>query len=206
MPIPVSLAHLAPNNTYTEWVVNVRAQKHGLGGPFRILVFLGDFNTASPATWDTEFNLVGRVSVLARDITPNPTTTSTSEAQPETQSQGRCAKCVDDAASELMVSGTVPLTSALLQDIVIDHEINSLRSEEVVPHLKAKLAWRVTMFDHAGGAEVDANAVPGLKVSVASTEVRIRGEDGLPEYSGEYQVWPEVTEGKAGGLARGEHV
>ncbi|KAK4239408.1 hypothetical protein C8A03DRAFT_42953 [Achaetomium macrosporum] len=185
-PIPTSLKHLAPNNSYTEWVVNARAQKHGLGGPFRLLVFLGAFDERDPGSWDTEFNCVGRVSVLGR----NAATT-------------QCSKCRADAADELMVSGTVPLTSALLQDIVDEGEgVTSLDPEEVVPHLKANLKWKVTMFN---GEERNVADVPGLKVSVASTRVTI-GEDGLPSYSGEYTVWPEVTEGKPAGLRAGEHV
>lgn len=116
-------------------------------------------------------------------------------------SSTQCAKCVGDAADELMVSGTVPLTSALLQDIV-DGDVADLAEEHVVPYLREKLAWRVTLFD---GEEVDVANVPGLRISVASTRVTI-GEDGLPDYSGEYRVWPEVTEGKAGGLCAGEHV
>ncbi|KAK3309791.1 uncharacterized protein B0T15DRAFT_545814 [Chaetomium strumarium] len=194
-PIPRSLQHLAPNNTYTEWVVLARAQKHGLGGPFRLLVFLGAFNETDPASWDTEFNCVGRVSVLGRDAA----TTA-------------CSKCRADAADELVVSGTVPLTSALLQDIMGIGEgeeeagergLRSLDPEEVVPYLRERLKWKVTMFKN--GEEKDVAAVPGLKVSVASTRVTI-GEDGLPRYSGEYTVWPEVTEGKPAGLCAGEHV
>ncbi|KAK4116618.1 Monophenol monooxygenase [Canariomyces notabilis] len=184
-PIPASLKHLAPSNKYHDWIVNVRAQKHGLNQSFRVLVFLGPFNESDPSTWDTEFNCVGRVSVLARSAT-------------ETQ----CAKCRVDAAEELMVSGTVPLTSALLQDIT-EGEVASLKPDDVVPHLRAKLAWKVALFD---GEERDVLSVPGLKVSVASTEVTIGEEDGLPVYSGEYTVYPEITEGKPAGLAAGEHI
>ncbi len=50
-PIPTSLKHLAPDNKYTEWVVNVRAQKHGLGTSFRVQVFLGDIDDADPDSW-----------------------------------------------------------------------------------------------------------------------------------------------------------
>ena len=127
---------------------------------------------------------MGRVSILGRDPT-------------ETQ----CGKCRSDAAGELMVSGTVPLTSALLQDIV-EGEVASLDPAVVVPHLKEKLKWKVTLFS---GEERDAAEVPGLKVSVASTKVTI-GEDGLPQYSHEYTVWPEITDGKPAGLGAGEHV
>lgn len=185
-PIPATLRHLAPNSTYTEWILNARAQKHGLGQTFRLLVFLGPFDESDPGSWDTEFNCVGRVSVLGRSA--------------ETT---HCAKCRVDGAAELMVSGTVPLTSALLQDIVEGHGgLAGLRPEEVVPHLQARLKWKATLFD---GTEKDVEEVPGLKVSVVSTEVRI-GEDGLPVYSGEYTVWPEATDGKPAGLTQGEHV
>ncbi|KAK3989908.1 hypothetical protein QBC44DRAFT_326311 [Cladorrhinum sp. PSN332] len=182
--IPDSLKHLAPNNKYTEWVVNIRAQKHGLGRAFRIQVFLGDIDESNPDSWDTEFNAVGRVSVLGRSR--------------ETQ----CAKCRIDTASELMVSGTVPLTSALLQDIV-GGEVASLKPDDVVPHLTKNLKWKVRLFETGG--EKDCREVPGLKVSVAATEVTI-GEDGLPDYSGNYVVYPEVTDGKPGGLRPGEHI
>jgi tyrosinase len=128
------------------------------------------------------------VSVLSRGGTTDTTT-------------GQCGKCHTDAAEELMVSGTVPLTSALLQDIV-EGEVASLKPEDVVPHLKEKLAWRVALFD---GEERAVEGVPGLKVSVASTEVVI-GEDGLPDYSGVYRVWPEITEGKPAGVGQGEHI
>ncbi|KXX72895.1 Tyrosinase [Madurella mycetomatis] len=187
-PIPAPLKHLAPSNRYTDWIVNVRAQKHGLGQPFRVIVFLGPFDESDPAGWDMEFNCVGRVSVLARG---GETT--------------QCAKCHVDAADELMVSGTVPLTSALLQDIMEDEDsgLTSLRPEEVVPYLREKLTWKVTLFD---GEERDVAAVPGLKVSVASTEVTIDEEDGLPDYSDEYTIHAEVTEGKPAGLRAGEHI
>jgi tyrosinase len=161
----------------------MRAQKHGLGASFRLLVFLGPFAAGSPEDWDTEFNCVGRVSVLGRDA-----------------STTQCGRCVGDAADELMVSGTVPLTSALLQDIV-EGDVADLSEENVVPYLKERLAWRVTLFD---GQEVDVANVPGLKVSVASTTVTI-GEDGLPDYDGQYKVWPEVTAGITGGVGAGEH-
>lgn len=112
-----------------------------------------------------------------------------------------------------MVSGTVSLTAALVRDIVdggggdgdgsgSGGGVTSLEAADVVPYLREKLAWRVTLFD---GGERSADEVPGLKVSVASTQVVI-GEDGLPNYTGEYRVWPEITEGKLGGLGVGEHI
>ncbi|KAK3395387.1 tyrosinase precursor [Sordaria brevicollis] len=171
-PIPDNLKYLAPDGKYTDWIVNVRAQKHGLGRSFRVIVFLGEFNP-DPETWDEEFNCVGRVSVLGRSA--------------ETQ----CGKCRKDNANGLIVSGTVPLTSALLQDIV-GGELQSLKPEDVIPHLRANLRWKVALFN---GDEYNLEEVPDLKVSVASTEVTI-DEEGLPHYSRQYTVYPEITEGK----------
>lgn len=182
-PIPPSLAHLAPDNKYTEWLVNVRVMKHGLAGQsFRVQIFLGPIDDSSPTSWPTSASSVGRVSILGR--------------LPETE----CAKCRADTAAGLMVSGTVPLTMALLREIVEGGEagLEGLGEEEVVPFLREQLGWKVTMMMEEGGGEIPACEVPGLEVSVVSTEVRI-GEDGVPVYSGVYKGFPEVTMGKVGG-------
>jgi len=100
-----------------------------------------------------------------------------------------------------MVSGTVPLTSALLQDIV-GGELASLEPAAVVPHLRENLKWKVKLFT---GEERAPEDVPELRVSVASTVVTI-GADGLPIYSGQYTVHPEATDGKPAGLRPGEHI
>lgn len=181
-PIPSALAHLAPDNTYTEWIVSVRAIKHGLGQTYRVIVFLGDISP-NPADWDLEFNTVGRVTILGR----SPST--------------RCAKCQRDRDASLTVTGTVPLTSALLQDIAA-HRLSSLEPAEVVPYLRANLKWKVTLFN---GDEQPLDEVPGLKVSVVSTKVKI-GEDGIPIYSGEYVTHSEITDGMTAGLQNGEEV
>jgi len=100
-----------------------------------------------------------------------------------------------------MVSGTVPLTSALLQDIT-NGELASLNAADVVPHLKKDLKWKVRLFT---GEERPVTEIPELRVSVASTKVTI-GPDALPIYSGEYTVHPEVTDGKPAGQRQGEHI
>jgi len=181
--IPAEFKHLAPNNKYTEWIVNIRAMKHGIGQSFRVQVFLGDIDESNPDGWDDEWNCVGRVSVLGR--------------APETQ----CGKCRADNAEGLMVSGTVPLTSALLQDIV-GGELASLEPADVVPHLQKHLRWKVKLFT---GEEKRPEEIPELKVSVVSTVVEI-GADGLPIYGDDYEVHPEATQGKPCGLSPGDHI
>ena len=119
------LTHLAPNGKYTEWIVNVRAAKHVLGQTYSVHVFLGDFN-ADPLTWPFENNLVGTDTILGRP------------------SNTRCGKCKDDRKAGLMVTGIVPLTAALIED-VREGLISSLNPEDVVPYLAKNLHWRVTL-------------------------------------------------------------
>jgi tyrosinase len=180
--VPAQFAHLVKDRTYTEWIVNLRTIKHALNQTFRVYVFLGDFNP-DHTTWPTEHNVVGRFTVLGR-----------SGATP-------CEKCQQDRDDELIVTGTVPLTSALLQDIVAG-QVPSLESADVEAYLAKHLHWRVTVFD---GSEVAREDVPGLKVAVVSTKVTI-GADGLPVYSGVYEQHPSITDGRPAGLGAGDVV
>lgn len=183
-PIPIEIpdkfSHLVKDRIYTEWITNLRTIKHGLNQTFRVYIFLGDFNP-DPSTWPTEYNVVGRFTVLGRE------------------SDTSCEKCQQDRDDELIVTGTVPLTSALLQDIVAQ-QLGSLEPGEVQPYLERHLHWRVTVFD---GSEVPRDQVPGLKVSVVSTQVRI-GDDAVPVYSGVYEQHPRITDGRPAGLSAGD--
>lgn len=161
-------------------MVNIRAIKHSLNQTFRVLVFDGDFDQ-NPENWPLEYNVVGRVTVLGRS--PNTT----------------CGKCQSDRARDLVTTGTVPLTSALLQDIKAGR-LENLEPSSVVPYLKRHLEWRVTLFD---GTAHPTDQVPGLRVSVASMPAAI-DEHGAPDYSCEYTTHREITSGKPGGLREGE--
>lgn len=97
-----------------------------------------------------------------------------------------------------MVSSTVSLTSALLQDIV-DGKAASLKPEDVARHLKGKLTWRVALFD---GEERPVEDVPGLKVTLASTGV-VNEEDGLWDCSEVYTMHPEMPRGSRQSWATG---
>jgi tyrosinase len=180
--VPKEFEHLVPNRTYNEYITNLRALKHGLQQTFRVYVFLGDFNP-DPTTWPTEHNVVGRFTVLGR------------------AGSTQCSQCQSDTADDLVVTGTVPLTSALLQDIVSSSSsLHSLDPSEVAPYLERNLHWRVTVFD---GTERPRDQVPGLKVAVVSTKVWI-GDDGVPVYSGVYDEYPAITDGRPAGLGAGD--
>lgn len=185
-PVPPPLQYLAPNNTYTEYVFNVRTSKLALGQSFRILAFLGPYDKSSPQKWDLEPNLIGRVSILTR----TEDTASTPEVDP----------------SISIVSGAIPLTSALLQDILDTKnddawaDLENLTPEKVVPYLKKNLDWKAMLFT---GEEVDLTEIPGLEVSVASTSVHLT-QDGVPEFDQDKKGWvvrKEATAGRPGGVA-----
>ncbi|KAI9720620.1 MAG: hypothetical protein M1812_002800 [Candelaria pacifica] len=107
---------VASDGKYNEYLANIRVPKDTVGGSFFVYIFLGDFNP-DPTTWITEPNLVGTHFVFT-SITPI-------EGQ------------------NIDVSGVIPLTTALLDDIQAGC-LKSLDTAEVEPYLKANLHWRVT--------------------------------------------------------------
>lgn len=80
--------------------------------------------------------------------------------------------------------------------------IGSLTKENVLPWLTKNLHWRVTLAD---GTDKRREEVEGLKVSVVTTEVGLSAS-GFPQYSGVYEVHPEVTDGRPGGYCDGDQV
>ncbi|MCJ1392937.1 hypothetical protein MMC18_005809 [Xylographa bjoerkii] len=181
--VPEDLTYLAIDGKYTEWIVNVRTEKHILGQTYSVHVFLGDFNE-DPLTWPFEHNLVGTDTILGR------------------ASNTGCGKCKGDREAGLMVTGIVPLTAALIDD-VREGLVNSLNPDDVVPYLTENLHWRVTLADGSHKLRED---VPNLKVSVISTEVTIpTAPDQLPVH-GEYTIHSEVTQGKPAGHNDGDRV
>lgn len=72
----------------------------------------------------------------------------------------------------------------------------SLEKENVIPWLTRNLHWRVTLGD---GTERPREDVPGLVVSVVSTDVHV-DVGGRARYTGVYESHPEVTAGRPGGV------
>ncbi|KAK0651104.1 hypothetical protein B0T16DRAFT_403180 [Cercophora newfieldiana] len=167
---------IEPDNTYTDWSVNIRATKHVLGKPYQVIVFDGPFNP-DPARWTSEYNKVDTVAVLGQG------------------GDTACAKCREDQAHDTAVAGVVSLTSALIQDYM-EGELASLKPEHVVPFLRTNLHWRVLVD---GETDVPREEVPGLVVCVSSTTVSF-DENGIPVYSTETTLHPEITDGRPAGL------
>jgi Tyosinase C-terminal domain len=120
-----SSENLAPEGKYKEWIANIRAPKHCLGGTYQVHIFIGDV-PGDTGAWVVHDNNVGTYTVLGS----NPQTTS-------------CEKCRRDAGRELIVTGIIPLTEALT-DLIGAGEFRSLEANDVVPYLKENLNWRIT--------------------------------------------------------------
>ncbi|APA08416.1 hypothetical protein SS1G_13364 [Sclerotinia sclerotiorum 1980 UF-70] len=140
-----NLPALATNGQYTEWIANIQAKKFALSKSFFVHVFLGPFKD-DPSSWSFEPNLVGTHCVFAK-----------------LSSSGAVA-----ADPNQLVTGTMPLTSALLDDIS-QGLLKSLNEEDVKPYLKKNLHYRVTLLDDT---EIDNSAVPSLTITVVSATVQ----------------------------------
>lgn len=170
-----------PSLKYTDWIVNIRVEKHTLPSTFGIMVFLGDV-PSDPESWSTSHELVGKMSVLAQG--------------PDTS----CDKCKHDQATGMLITGIVPLTEALV-DKVHDGDVASLGPNDVEPYLMKNLHWRVKLL---GGPEVPRDNVDGLKVIVSSTEVHV--VEHLPVPLGVPTLHPAITDGRPGGFSDGDQV
>ena len=161
--------------SYTEYIVNLKAPKHILQQTYRVHIFLGEFES-DLKTWHTQHALVGTFSVFGRNTTRG------------SDEETGCGKCKKDAEDGLIVTGTIPLTKALIHEVK-EGNCPSLAKENVLPWLRENLHWRVTLAD---GTEKDRNEVPGLVVTVVTTEVELPPH-GFPRFSGIYKSHPEVT-------------
>jgi tyrosinase len=81
-----------------------------------------------------------------------------------------------------MVSGTIPLTHALINDIGAGH-LKSLDPKDVNPYLAQNLKYRVTLSDDTAIGNGD---VPSLKISVVSVDVQI------PASTTELPIWGNI--------------
>ncbi|KAM0276315.1 hypothetical protein ACHAQH_006858 [Verticillium albo-atrum] len=139
---------------YTEWLVNVRVINGALGGSFSILFFLGPA-PREVTSWRMAPNLVGTMGIFA----------------------------MPHIASDNRVSGTVPLTKALVRAIAQGF-LNRLDQDEVTQYLQKNLRFRIVGRE---GKVIDARTVKGLCVQVASSDVKMaRSEWELP-------TWGPVT-------------
>ncbi|KAK6360997.1 hypothetical protein TWF730_007112 [Orbilia blumenaviensis] len=144
------------NNKYMHWEADVKVSMSALKSSFNVLIFLGDV-PAETKDWATSKNLVGTHSVITN---------------------------VNVGAMDSLVSGTVPLTSSLLNKVVTG-DIKDLEVANVVPYLKKNLKCRVSLPD---GKAVDVKTVEKLTVQITESLVTLPASEGeLPKF-GDFKV------------------
>ncbi|KAK6954358.1 hypothetical protein Daesc_004325 [Daldinia eschscholtzii] len=144
------------NGRYREWIANIRVNKHALGGSFSIHLFLGDV-PPDPSLWPVAPNLVGTHGIFAH-------------------------KSVHGHVSDRMVTGTIPITSALMH-MVASGKVSSLHAEDAEPFLKSNLKVRVSL---ANGKVVNARHVNGLCINIVSSAVK------APESNSTLSEWGDM--------------
>ncbi|KAF3937147.1 Tyrosinase [Dactylella cylindrospora] len=164
-PAPESLAavesQVVESSTYNEWMTDINVNNAALNGTFNVHIFLGDFS-ANPEQWATDKNLVGTHTVFT----------------------------TIDGVHDTLVSGSIPLTSSLLNKVVTG-ELENLKPETVVPFLRKSLKCRVAKAENV---PVDVLDVQGLKVQVAAASVVLpQSQTELPQW-GEYEIKYDVVD------------
>ncbi|KXH25142.1 hypothetical protein CSIM01_11403 [Colletotrichum simmondsii] len=132
------------DDMYTEWVANVHVQNGALDGSFAIHFFLGEV-LEEATSWASAPNLVGSMSVFA----------------------------MKNMGSGNHVSGTVPLTSALMH-MVSARIISGLEPDDVLPYLEEHLQVRIVA---EGSTEVEATKIDSLHIQIASARVQASRHD-----------------------------
>lgn len=138
---------------YREWIANIRVSKQALDEPFAIHLFIGDVPSRTQ-DWAFAESHVGAMGVFS-------------------------SKDMYGAMAGLTVSGTVPLTKALV-DKIMTGELATLDPYDVGRYLRAHLKRRVLT---ASGKVFDAGRVDTLEVKIVSSVVK------APETDEELPHW-----------------
>lgn len=159
---------------YTEWITNIKVDKLAAGGTFFVHIFVGKYDS-NPFSWSFEPNLVGSHCVFVQS------------------SPG--ANDAQAAGANLPVSGSIPLTGALL-DKVKAGSLKSLNTEDVVPYLQENLFWALS---DTSDAAIPTDQVRSLVVSVVSSKVTKPANSGSFPKWGPYESHKDITADKVGG-------
>ncbi|KAG6010792.1 hypothetical protein E4U21_004180 [Claviceps maximensis] len=142
---------IVQENRYTEWLANVCLNVEALDGSFFVHFFLGKPPIAE-MEWQRAQNLIGSVAIFAMNRM---------------------------TGSESKISGTVPLTSALMT-MVATGGLKNLSPQHVEPFLARHLHFAVQL---SNDSRIEPELVDGLSISVVSSEVE------APEEESKLPVW-----------------
>jgi len=157
-----------------EYSASIVSQKFQMNGSYAIYLFLGNPPDDS-SEWPLAANLVGTHGVSANYV-------------PDGGSNPM-------AGSNVLVTGGIPLTSALIAE-VNSGSLSGLKPSIVEPYLTRNLQWRCSKYD---GSNVAVSDVPDLSITVVSSLVQpAKSKDEFPKY-GNWQNLPNITANRPGG-------
>ncbi|KAF5689742.1 tyrosinase precursor [Fusarium circinatum] len=188
VPEDRSLRKLVPENSYLEWLVNIKAVKHALDGQYLVHVFLGPVpSEEATCLYAVSPYHVGTFSPLGQEI------------------ETSCGKCKVDQAANMEITGQIPLTIALAERYFAD-ELESLSETHVIEFLQKNLHWEV-VGNSGNRLQGNRSSVDGLLVGVVSNKVTLPGNgNDFAQYSQDVTVYPEITtkaDPEDGGRAEG---
>ncbi|KAJ8077639.1 hypothetical protein PM082_002072 [Marasmius tenuissimus] len=158
-----------------EWTARIHVKKYEVGGSFSIPLFVGSV-PENPEEWLTSENFVGGHYVFVNSTPENC---------------GNCLTRLDN-----IVEGFVHLNDALLTRSGLE----SLESSDVVSYLKKNLHWRAAK---TSGEAIELSRLPSLEIEVTATRLTLPPGSIFP-VAEETIIYPEITEGKQGGVRSGE--
>lgn len=150
---------------YHEWTANVRVGTQALDGTAAVHFFLGN-PPSDPQSWPSAPNHVGTMGVFA--------------AAREDAGNQRGRAITKSGHHGMSVSGTVPLTAALVKKVAAG-ELESLEPEDVEPYLRANLQKRV--LGPKGEVWEGEECRFGMEIGIVASRVRAPyNEEELPEW------------------------
>jgi tyrosinase len=130
-----------PHDHYRSYTANINSRKFAFNGSYAIYVFLGHVADEDAAAWPLSSKLVGTQGVftgMTMPSAPSLSPASTDGTQDSNEAVG----------GNVMVTGTVPLTNALLKHIQTG-DLASLEINDVRAFLRKNLQWRIGKVSHS---------------------------------------------------------
>ncbi|KAG7292970.1 hypothetical protein NEMBOFW57_003015 [Staphylotrichum longicolle] len=177
LPRSATATKLFVGDHYHEWTANVRIAKQAVADASAVHFFLGGAPPHDPREWTAAPNHVGSMGVFA-------STAAAARSYAPSPAQELGGKHHGAGNHDVAVSGTVPLTAALVK-MVAKGELASLEPEDVEGFLRGRLRMRVL----GKGGEVVApgeGCVKGVGVEIVSSLVAAPwSEEELPKWGEE---------------------
>lgn len=143
---------------YTEWIANAQVNVEALDGTYGIHFFIGQPSN-DPEEWNLSQNQIGSVGIFAMNMS---------------------------TGSQSKISGTLPLTSALMKLVATD-ALPNLYPKAVTPFLRRNLQVRVLGNNNS---VIDLGRVDGLHIDITSASVTVpESDEELPRWGEAVRRW-----------------